>query len=79
MLDISRYSVYLLYWYKSTNTDAEGASLSRQQLDEHKLREWEAKKEEELRLEIARLRDEEVLQLQKAKEKMLVEVQPTLT
>jgi hypothetical protein len=22
---MSRYSVYLLYWYKSTNTDAEGA------------------------------------------------------
>ena len=69
----------MLYWYKSANTDAEGASHSLSQLDEHKLREWEAKKEEELRLEIARLRDEEVLQLQKAKEKMLVEVQPTLT
>jgi hypothetical protein len=22
----SRYSAYLLYWYKSTNTDAEGAA-----------------------------------------------------
>jgi hypothetical protein len=67
----------LLYWYKSANTDADGASLALQQLDEHKLREWEATKEEELRLEIARLRDEEVLQLQKAKEKMLVEVPST--
>jgi hypothetical protein len=24
-----RYSVYLLYWYKSTNTDAEGAARKR--------------------------------------------------
>ena len=26
--DAPRYSVYLLYWYKSTHTDAEGAAQS---------------------------------------------------
>ena len=26
---VARYSVYLLYWYKSTNTDAEGAARAR--------------------------------------------------
>jgi hypothetical protein len=26
-----RYAIYLLYWYKSTNTDAEGASASEYQ------------------------------------------------
>ena len=24
--DLQRYSIYLLYWYESTNTDAEGAA-----------------------------------------------------
>jgi hypothetical protein len=50
------------------------ATLSVEQQDEHKVREWEAQKQEEVRGEIARLRDDESAQLQQAKEKMLVEV-----
>ena len=29
----ARYSVYLLYWYKSTSTDAEGAARARAPLE----------------------------------------------
>jgi hypothetical protein len=50
------------------------ATLSVEQQDEFKVKEWEAKKAEEVRLEIARLRDDETLHLQQAKEKMLVDV-----
>lgn len=49
-------------------------TLSVEQQDEHKVLEWEAKKEEEVRGEIARLRENETQQLHQAKEKMLVDV-----
>lgn len=50
------------------------ATLSVEQQDEHKVKEWEAKKQQDVQNEIARLRDDEAVQLQQAKEKMLVEV-----
>jgi len=53
-------------------------TLSVEQQDEHRVQEWEDKKEEEIRAELARLREDETLQLQKAKEKMLVDLRDHL-
>jgi hypothetical protein len=53
-------------------------TLSVEQQDEHRVKEWEDKKEEEIRAELARLREDETLQLQKAKEKMLVDLRDHL-
>ena len=50
------------------------ATLSVEQQDEHKVKQWETKKQQEMHNEIARLRDDEAVHLQHAKEKMLVEV-----
>jgi len=50
------------------------STLTVEQQDEHRVQEWEAKKEEEIRAEVNRLREDETLLLQQAKEKMLVDV-----
>ncbi len=50
-----RYPIYLLYWYKSTNTDAEAGDMLREQtLSPKQAREEEEEEEEEERVRCRR-------------------------